>query len=66
MMRASPSIVAQCATIEDAEFTFYGWPDHGPPPDPDNAFNVGRGTGPDGELVARGKITIFEMPFSGL
>ena len=66
MMRAIPSGAAQCAAIEDAEFTFYGWPDHGPPLDPDNAFNGGRGIGPDGELVVRGKSPTFQITSSGL
>ena len=52
--------------IEDAKLTCYNWPDHGPPLGSNNAFDGGRGIGPDGELVARGKIIIFEMAFSGL
>ena len=65
-MGALFSATARSGTIEDVKFTFCGWPDHGPPSRLDNAFDGGRGIGPDGELVARGKSTIAQIASSGL
>ena len=58
-MAALPSVAAQCSTIQDVKLTFYGWPDNGPPPGPDNAFDCGRGEGPDGEPIAGGTSISF-------
>ena len=45
---------ASCAPIDNVELTFYGWHDNDPP-SPDNAFDCGRGNGPDGTPIAGGK-----------
>ena len=47
------SIATSCNPIDDVELTFYGWHDNDPP-SPDNAFDCGRGNGPDGEPIAGG------------
>lgn len=38
---ALPSIAAQCSPIDNVKFTYYGWPDNGPPPGPGIAVGCG-------------------------
>ena len=46
-------IASSCGPIDNVELTFYGWHDNDPP-SPDNAFDCGRGNGPDGNPIAGG------------
>ena len=50
---ALPTLAQQCSTVDNVFITFYGWPDNSPP-GADNAFDCGRGKGPDGEPIAGG------------
>ncbi len=50
-------VAASCILIDDVELTFYGWHDNDPP-SPDNAFDCGRGNGPDGNPIAGGMISL--------
>lgn len=50
----SAAFAASCGPIDNVELTFYGWHDNDPP-SPDNAFDCGRGNGPDGSPIAGGK-----------
>jgi len=43
-----------CHSQSSVQITFYGYDDNGPPPGPDNAFDCGRGLGPDGKPIAGG------------
>ena len=54
----SIALAASCAPINNVELTFYGWHDNDPP-SPDNAFNCGRGNGPDGNPIAGGMLFGF-------
>jgi len=43
-----------CQSQPNVQITFYGYDDNGPPIGPDNAFDCGRGLGPDGKPIAGG------------
>ncbi|MDI1486200.1 MAG: hypothetical protein OHK93_005426 [Ramalina farinacea] len=50
----SLSLAQSCTVTSNTKITFFGWPDNGPPAGPDNAFDCGRGNGPDGQPIAGG------------
>ena len=56
LLLSSPSLtLAQsCTVTSNTKITFFGWPDNGPPKGPDDAFDCGRGNGPDGQPIAGG------------
>ena len=62
LLQAIPSLAGSCAPINNVKVTFYGWPDNSPP-GPANAFDCGRGKGPDGEPIAGGTGT-YDDPIS--
>lgn len=62
LLQAIPSLADSCAPINNVKVTFYGWPDNSPP-GADNAFDCGRGNGPDGEPIAGGTGT-YNDPIS--
>ena len=62
LLQAIPSLASSCAPINNVKVTFYGWPDNSPP-GPANAFDCGRGKGPDGEPIAGGTGT-YNAPVS--